>query len=104
MTIYVAGAGPYAPPLADGQMPPNDQSHSLAVPVSVSFNPNSPEVSLPGTVVYAGPALGQIGLAVIQFQLPPNGPQPTANQLCVLLNATITIGQSVVSLSNIAVK
>ncbi len=104
LTAYLAGAGPYAPPLADGQVPPNDQSHGLQLPVSVSFNPNSPYVSLPGTIVYAGPAPGQIGLAEIKFQLPLTGPQPTANELFVLLNATITIGPATLSLANIAVK
>ncbi len=104
LTVYLAGAGPYAPPLADGQVPPNDQSHGLQLPVSVSFNPNSPYVSLPGTIVYAGPAPGQIGLAEIKFQLPLTGPQPTANELFVLLNATITIGPATLSLANIAVK
>ena len=76
----------------------------LQLPVSVSFNPNSPYVSLPGTIVYAGPAPGQIGLAEIKFQLPLTGPQPTANELFVLLNATITIGPATLSLANIAVK
>jgi uncharacterized protein (TIGR03437 family) len=103
LTVYLAGAGPYAPPLADGQVPPNDQSHGLQLPISVSFNPNSPYVSLPGTIVYAGPAPGQIGLAEIQFQLPLTGPQPTGNEF-FLLNATITIGPATLSLLNIAVK
>jgi uncharacterized protein (TIGR03437 family) len=69
VTVFVTGAGPYTPSLDDGQVPHADTLHRLQLPVSVSFGAGpSPE---PGLILYAGPAPGFVGLAQIDFQLPP---------------------------------
>jgi uncharacterized protein (TIGR03437 family) len=72
-TLFVTGAGPYSPPLDDGQLALADTSHRLQLPVSVSFQTTglTPE---PGTILHAGPAPGFVGLAQIKVQLPPKRP------------------------------
>jgi hypothetical protein len=47
---------------------------------------------LAGTILYAGPAPGSIGLAQINFQLPPSGPEPSPGELVTLLVPKLTIG------------
>jgi uncharacterized protein (TIGR03437 family) len=74
VTVFVTGAGPYTPSLDDGQVPPADTLHRLQLPVSVSFLGAGPSPE-PGLILYAGPAPGFVGLAQIDFQLPP---QPAA--------------------------
>ena len=103
LTIYASGLGNYSPPLADGQIAPNDKSHSLQLPVSISFVATTP-APFPGTIVYAGPAPGQIGLAEIQFQLPASGPEPAAGQLATQLETQLTIGSFLEYVPSISVK
>ncbi len=73
ITLFVTGAGPYSPPLADGQIAPLDTTHGLQLPVSVSFLITGPEPE-PAKILYAGPAPGQIGVAQINVQLPASAP------------------------------
>jgi len=103
MTVYLTGAGPYNPPLADGELAPNDFSHGLELPVSISFDIDGPP-GLPGTIVYAGPAPGQIGVAQIRFQLPATGPPPSPGASVQLLQPQLTIGSASVYLYDISVK
>ena len=67
VTIFLTGAGPYSPPLVDGQVAPLDTSHSLQLPVSAYFGTYP---GVPATILYAGSAPGQLGLAQINIQLP----------------------------------
>src|ERR1039458_9026618 len=91
LTIYLTGAGPYSPPLADGQVAPADTSHSLQLPVTISFHALTPG-PLAGTILYAGPAPGYLGLAQINFQLPPSGPEPSPGEQVILIEPQLTIG------------
>jgi len=91
LTIYLTGAGPYSPPLADGQVAPADTSHGLQLPVSISFLVTTP-TPVAGTILYAGPAPGYIGLAQINFQLPPSGPEPSPGEQVVLIEPQLAIG------------
>lgn len=75
VTIYLTGAGPYTPPIPDGQPAPLDSVHSLAAPVQVAFQVDAPEPEA-AKVLYAGPAPGYAGLAQINVQLPPARPRP----------------------------
>jgi uncharacterized protein (TIGR03437 family) len=89
VTIFVTGAGPYSPPLDDGQVAPNDTSHRLQLPVSVSF------------LIYAGPAKGTVGLARIDIQLPPSRPVPLYFSS---IEPLLTIGSITVYLPSILVQ
>jgi len=73
VTLFVTGAGPYSPPLGDGQVPPPGTSRRLQLPVSISFLTTGPAPE-PATILYAGPAPGVIGQARIDVQLPPKRP------------------------------
>ncbi len=73
VTVYLTGAGPYSPPLGDGQVAPTDTAHGLQLPVSLSFLTTGPDPE-PGVVLYAGPAPGFVGLTQVNIQLPPQRP------------------------------
>ena len=73
VTLFVTGAGPFSPPLADGQIAPLDASHGLQQAVSAGFLITGPEPD-PAKILYAGPAPGMIGVTQINMQLPAVGP------------------------------
>jgi len=70
---------------------PADTSHGLQLPVSISFLVTTP-TPVAGTILYAGPAPGYIGLAQINFQLPPSGPEPSPGEQVVLIEPQLAIG------------
>jgi len=96
VTLYVTGAGRYSPALLDGQIAPLDISHGLQLPVSVSFLTTGP-VPQAGTILYAGPAPGLVGVAQINIQLPPSGPHSS-------FDAILTVGSVSVGLPAIWLK
>jgi uncharacterized protein (TIGR03437 family) len=96
VTILLTGAGPYAPPLADGQVAPSGTSVVLTMPVSASFLSLGPTPEV-ASIVYAGPAPGQIGVARIDVQLPSS--QPVTSII-----PTLTIGTAPAYIQTIWVK
>jgi uncharacterized protein (TIGR03437 family) len=99
VTIFVTGAGPYTPSLDDGQVPPADTLHGLQLPVSISFLSVGPSPE-PGLILYAGPAPGFVGLAQIDFQLPPQ-PASVSYRGDVYIVTMLTIGSASVYLPEI---
>jgi uncharacterized protein (TIGR03437 family) len=91
LTVFLTGAGPFSPPLDDGQLAPNDASRRLQLPASFSFFTTT-TTPIPGTVLYAGAAPGTIGLAQINLQLPLTGPEPSSGTLVTLITPQLLIG------------
>ncbi len=74
ITVYLTGGGAFSPPLADGEIAPNDATHRLALPAVFSWT-GPRETPMQETVIYAGAAPGSIGLAQLNLLLPPSQPQ-----------------------------
>jgi len=70
VSIYLTGAGPYTPGLADGQIAGGEGVRRIEAPVTISWQVQGPGEEA-GEVVYAGPAPGLVGgISRIAVRLP----------------------------------